>query len=330
MPQVSIFVQAYNTRRFLGECLESVLAQPCPGDLEIIVIDDASTDGTEAVARSFRDPRIRFIRHEQNRGAIATANEGYALAQGAFVARLDSDDRYRPEFLARTVPVLQADPRLGLVYGDIAMIDPEGRVTVPRGNVRRGGRPARGNEWLALLEDNFIPAPTTLMRREALRPWLPIPPQLRFLDWYLTVGVTEEWESCYLDEVLADYRIHGENMHRAMIRDRSGEATVFRVLDMVFSRPARRAEKTAARHRIYAANYLVQGDKYFGYGMNADARRCYLRAIRHRPALLGDVALLRHLVATGFRRRHYEAAKHFLRPLSGGKPPGPPKEERAA
>ncbi|MGH9174074.1 MAG: glycosyltransferase family 2 protein, partial [Vicinamibacterales bacterium] len=76
--RVSFFIQAYNTEAFVGECIESILDQRGSHDIEVLVIDDASTDGTAREIGRFTDERVRFVQHRTNRGAIATANEGYA------------------------------------------------------------------------------------------------------------------------------------------------------------------------------------------------------------------------------------------------------------
>jgi glycosyltransferase involved in cell wall biosynthesis len=308
-PRVSFFVQAFNTAAYVGECLESILQQQCPYAFDVLAIDDASTDGTAAEMARFSDPRLRVVRHEQNHGAIATANEGYASTAGEFVVRVDSDDRLRPGFLNKTVPRLIESPDLGLVYTDIAAIDADGALTSPGGLVHRQNRPARGNEFLPLLLENYIPAPSTMVRREALAPLLPIPEDFRFLDWYLTTGITERWNSEYVDEVLADYRIHSDNMHRAMIRDRGGETTSLRVLDALFQRPARQDEKRRWRRRVYASCYLTYAQKYFGCGMNRDAVRCYWRAATTRPATLLKPGVARHFAGALIGRRRYESLK---------------------
>ena len=95
-PHISFVVPAYNTENYLADCLDSILNQEGDWDFEVILVDDASTDGTEKVARSYTDPRIRYTRHESNRGAVVTINEGFERAEGELVARIDSDDRYRP------------------------------------------------------------------------------------------------------------------------------------------------------------------------------------------------------------------------------------------
>ncbi len=313
-PRVTIFVQAYNTAAYVGECLASVLAQQSRFALEVLVIDDASRDGTAEMIGSFTDPRVRVIRHLRNTGAIATANEGYAMARGEFIARLDSDDRLRPHFVERTVSALQANPQSGLAYGDVVTIDDAGRVTSPGGVIRRSG-PTVGNELFPLLLDNYIPAPATMVRREALASLLPIPSHYRFLDWYVTTGISERWDSCFIPEVLADYRVHGANMHHAMILDRGGEATSEEILNRLFQRPARGDEKRRWRRRVYARHFLTYAKKYFGCGMNADARRCYRRAIQLEPTLLFQTGVARHFVATALGRQFYESAKARFRAL---------------
>lgn len=310
--RVSFFVQAYNTESYVGECIQSVLDQRGTDDFEVLVIDDASTDATSREIAKFKDSRLRFVHHPDNQGAIATANEGYASVEGDAVVRVDSDDRLRPDFLLETIPRLQEDPTRGLVYGDIATIDSGGQITCAGGMVRRDGRPPAGNEFFPLLLENFIPAPSTLVRREALMPLLPIPSTFRFLDWYVTTGITERWNSFYVDEVLADYRVHSANMHYTMVLDGTGELTSAQILERLFRSPHRGEEKARWRRRAYASHYLTYADKYFGCGLNSDARRCYLQAIVHRPNLVLKPGVVRRLAATVIGRRLYESAKAHL------------------
>ena len=310
--RVSFFVQAYNTEQYVGECIQSILDQRGSYELDVLVIDDASTDATAAEIARFRDARLRFVRNSANRGAIATANDGYRSVSGDAIVRVDSDDRLRPDFLAKTMPRLEEDPARGLVYGDIATVDAHGRITCEGGMVRRGVRPAAGNEFFSLLLENFIPAPGTVVRRDALMPLLPIPAGYRFLDWYLTTGITERWDSYYVDEVVADYRLHSANMHHAMVLDRTGEVTSAQILERLFSNGFRSEEKARWRRRAYGSHYLTYADKYFGCGLNDDARRCYLHAIWNQPTLSLDPGVMRRLLATVIGRRLYESAKsHF-------------------
>ena len=310
--RISFFVQAYNTARYIGECLESILRQEGGYTFDVLVIDDASTDGTpEAIAR-VKDPRVRVVRHERNHGAMATANEGYLAVSGDFLVRIDSDDRLRPAFLSKTVPPLVANPRLGMVYGDVATVDEAGRITAEGGVVERRGLPETGNEFFPLLMENYVPAPTTLVRRSALAGVLPAPAGLSFVDWHVTTAVTERWDSQYVPEVLADYRVHPRNMHRTMILDRSGETSSLAIIEARLAGSWRAAEKRQWRRRVRASHYLIHADKYFGAHMTADARRCYWRAIRTRPVTLFQPGVARRLAGSVVGRRSYDSLKALL------------------
>lgn len=310
-PLVSIFVQTYQHEAFVGECLASILTLRGGYDLEVIVVDDASKDRTVEVVRACRDPRVRLISHEHNRGCISTANEGYAAARGRYVARIDGDDRYRPHFLDRVIPVLEQHPAVGVVYGDIAMVDPRGQLSATGGCVRgqRQGRPAMGNELIPLLHGNFLPAPSTIGRAEAWRAVLPIPAHLHYLDYYMTTQAAHVWDFAFVDEVLADYRIHPGNQHSRMVLDGTGERSTLEILDLAFARGEHAALKCGARLAIYANAYLDYATKYFGAHLTREARRCFLEALRRRPQLIVNPRVARHLLGTLIGPSAYAALK---------------------
>ena len=313
-PLVSIFVQTYQHEAFIGECLASILAQRGGHGLEVIVVDDASKDRTVEFVRACRDPRVRLVSHEHNQGCISTANEGYAAARGKYVARIDGDDRYRPHFLDRVIPLLEQHPAVGVVYGDIAMVDPQGRLSAADGCVRaqRQGRPAVGNELIPLLHGNFLPAPGTIGRAEAWRAVLPIPAHLHYLDYYMTTQAAHVWDFAFVDEVLADYRIHPGNQHSRMVLGSTGERSTIEILDRAFDRPERAVEKAACREAIYARNALDYAEKYFGVNYNTDARRCYWEALRRQPQWLFRPGVARHFAGTLMGRGCYEQIKRLL------------------
>jgi glycosyltransferase involved in cell wall biosynthesis len=110
-PLVSVIVPVYNGERFLREAIESILAQTY-SPIEVIVVDDGSTDDTAEIARSFGD-RVRCIR-QANAGPAVARNNGLAAATGEFVAFLDADDTWTSEKLARQLACFDADPDLGI------------------------------------------------------------------------------------------------------------------------------------------------------------------------------------------------------------------------
>ncbi|MGO4433768.1 glycosyltransferase family 2 protein, partial [Paenarthrobacter sp. RAF9] len=117
-PTVSVVVPCYNYGHYLPQAVGSALAQEGV-DVEVIVVDDASTDGSAAVAwrLASSDPRISVVHHATNQGHIATYNDGLARAGGRYVTLLSADDLLAPGALARAAALMEANPRVGMVYG---------------------------------------------------------------------------------------------------------------------------------------------------------------------------------------------------------------------
>jgi glycosyltransferase involved in cell wall biosynthesis len=319
IPLVSFVIPCYNYGRFLSDCLNSILRQKGDYDFEVIVIDDGSTDVTPEILRSFSDLRIRISRHVTNRGHVATVNEGLRQARGAFVARIDPDDRYRPHFLSTVLEKFSAFPDVGLIYGDAAIINEQGEITAECSDRVHGVQDFKGNEFVRLLEENFICAPTVIARREAWQKALPVPEGLAFHDWYFTLMMARQYDFYYVNQVLAEYRVHSENHHGKVVRNKSEEPSIFWLLDCIFSEPEKTRElegqKQRKKRRIYGVHYLTLADKYFGSHMATDARRCYFRALRYRPGYLLQPAILRRLAATFIGYKAYECLKASARSM---------------
>ncbi len=118
---VSVVIPSYNRANVLPRAVKSVLAQTYQ-DFEIIIIDDCSKDNTQEVVKNFNDPRIRYIRHEINKGGNAARNTGIKAANGEFVAFLDSDDEWLPTKLEKQIPLFD-NPNVGLVYCGFIFIE---------------------------------------------------------------------------------------------------------------------------------------------------------------------------------------------------------------
>lgn len=315
-PEVSFVLPCYNLGRYLPDCLNSIFAQKDLPSFEVIAVDDGSTDNTAEVLQSFSRPELIAVHQPANRGHAATVEEGLRRARGKYVARIDPDDRYRPHFLKQALPKLRSTPEVVLVYGDAAIINEQGQVTDERSDRLHGGRDFKGNEYVRLLERNFICSPTVIARRESWLKALPVPANLVFHDWYFTLSMAREGEFYFIANVLAEYRVHPGNLHAAIARDRREEESVFWLLDRLFSSPERdaglEARKQRAKRRIYAAHFLDFANKYFGFRIDAEARRCYLRALAGRPewALRPDV--VRRLAGTLIGRNRYEAIKNTV------------------
>src|SRR5262245_8452920 len=112
-PTISVVIPAYNLAPFIAECIESVLAQT-RRDFEVIVVNDGSTDDTEARIMSYRD-HIVYCSHP-NSGVMRTRNAGIAAARGQYIAVVDGDDRWEPRYLEVLAGRLDADPQLGAAF----------------------------------------------------------------------------------------------------------------------------------------------------------------------------------------------------------------------
>ncbi len=158
-PRFSVVIAAFNAAETVASAVGSVLAQTQP-DLEVIVVDDGSSDRTSDVVARIDDPRVRSI-SQPNRGPAAARNAGIAIAMGTYVAFLDSDDLYLPRYLELSERALESAPAVGFAYTDAYVFDDvSGRVR-RRSAMARNRPPVpaptdRDQFLLALLERNFV------------------------------------------------------------------------------------------------------------------------------------------------------------------------------
>jgi GT2 family glycosyltransferase len=124
-PRVTVLVPVYRGAEIVGKAIESVLTQTFE-DFELLLVDDCSPDDSVAVIESYDDPRIRLLRNEENLGQIGTLNRGLREARGAYIARLDQDDRCLPKRLELQVAILDAEPSVALVGGWMTIVDEAG------------------------------------------------------------------------------------------------------------------------------------------------------------------------------------------------------------
>jgi hypothetical protein len=210
VPSVTALVCAFDYERYVAEAVESALAQDYAGPLEVLVVDDGSTDGTAEILRGFGDA-IRVVRQE-NAGLGAATARGIAESRGELIALLDADDAWRPDKLRRQVEVLTARPEVGLVYSDLEIVDADGRLQHPSFFAHHGIEPLRGRPVGALLRNNVVPAPTIVFRRELAEHVLPFPAGVVTQDWWLAVRIAGVAELDCVPLPLTRNRIHGANM----------------------------------------------------------------------------------------------------------------------
>jgi glycosyltransferase involved in cell wall biosynthesis len=202
-PALTVIMPAYNARAFIGEAIESVLAQTF-ADFELVIVDDGSTDDTLDVMRSFSDPRVRVLT-QRNQGAGAARRAAMAAARAPIVACADADDISRPERFAIQKGFLDTHPDHVLVASQLALFDdatgePLGRTTYVREDADIERR---------LLLFNPIPQPSVMFRMWAYREaggYTATYPTAEDYDLWLRMHRLGRFH--VLDEPLVDYRIH--------------------------------------------------------------------------------------------------------------------------
>lgn len=218
-PRVSVVIPSYNHERYLEETIRSVLDQRGV-DLELVVIDDGSRDGSWDLIQRMaqQDARLRPFRQE-NQGAHAAINAGLRAGRGDFLAVLNSDDRYHPDRLATLLQLAEAGNGLDFISTGLRLIDDDSRLTTEHvwlEEYERMRASAHDNGlWETLLERNFTVSTSNFFFRRSLYEALgPIRPLRYNMDWdyalraYLREPARFAWRD---DLVLWDYRLHGSN-----------------------------------------------------------------------------------------------------------------------
>jgi glycosyltransferase involved in cell wall biosynthesis/ubiquinone/menaquinone biosynthesis C-methylase UbiE len=210
MPAVSVIMPSYQHARFLPEAIESVLAQTFT-DLELIIIDDRSTDGSQEIIRRYavRDPRVVMAFHTVNHGIPRTVNDGLSRATGTYVAFIASDDIWAPEKLAMQYQVLLNDPDL-VVWSEAELINEAGE---PMNMAFSESCPVvtrrySGNIFRDLLWGNYVLASTMMLSRDAACE-VGFCEDLRYLnDYRFIVDLSYRHKFLWIGVPLVQYRVH--------------------------------------------------------------------------------------------------------------------------
>jgi hypothetical protein len=293
-PLVSVVMLSYNHAPYLPAAIESVLGQTLQ-DLELVVGEDGSSDGSLEIARRYAeaDSRVRVLTHpgHENRGIGATVNLVRSATSGSYQLGLPSDDMLYPDALERLVAYLEAHPEVGYVYGYAHMIDAEGRKLELQG--RSGPEPrlfgrdltADGRIVERLVQGNAIAAMTALWRRACLDQTGDEHPGLVYGDWEHQTRGAAHWEVAFIPRALARYRVHGANTSVDVAR----ETKVRRQLEvtLVLRERAPSVGGRLAEPRVRAALELQVGYLRFAAGEKG-GERDLRTAFERDPSLAAD------------------------------------------
>jgi glycosyltransferase involved in cell wall biosynthesis len=276
-PLVSVCISAYNVELYLAESIRSVLAQTYD-NLEIIVLDNGSADGTFGVAQSFTDPRVRSLRVAENMGAYQAMNYLVTMTTGKYVAVYHSDDVYEPTIVERELARLTAHPDVGAVFTMLSFMDESGRIF--------GGAnlpPMLAGKDTFTYQDvirallwrkcTFLPCPTFMVRREVFDAVGPFRPERYGIgtDLEMWLRLVRRYPIAIIDERLIRYRRGPHQWSSRYLDGRTEREAYFQVMDEYLDMDGWRAKLAPVdlvEHRFHdiddatfrAANMVRKGD----------------------------------------------------------------------
>lgn len=298
-PLLSVIIPAYNYGRFLKQTISSVLDQGYD-DIEILVLDNASTDGTPDVVASFaKEPCVRYLCNSRNVGPSYNVLNGIQIAQGRYLSLLMADDYYNPGYLSSLLPRLLRKPEAVVGYTSIRWVNEQGQALhAPRHPGYHcedydGGR----NEVAELLiHDNYIPPSATLIQREPLlQVWRRDPLLNGAGDWLSMLQVAEQYpDFVFLSEPGVTYRAHAAQLSTEFYSSNAPLADHIRLVEGVFERNAEgrlrgRELDVAAHLRRRLALYPSELDSPLGMRVRDLCKRLEALAASGESALFSII-----------------------------------------
>jgi glycosyltransferase involved in cell wall biosynthesis len=278
LPLVSVVTPSYNQARFLEATLRSVLEQDYP-NIEYLVVDGASTDGSVDIIRRYAD-RLTWWVSEKDSGQSEAINKGLRKARGQIVGWLNSDDVYLPGAVSAAVNTFQSNPTAAVVYGDALAIDADGKVF----NTMHG----RPYSLVDLMAFNIICQPAAFMRRSVLEQVDYLNPAYNLLmDTLLWINLAQIAPVVYVPQAWAAARYHDQAKNRTRGAAYGKEAKV--LVEDLRSRPEFSEIIAANEKRIMAGVNRFDGFYLTDAGQPGEALRAYGRTFKlHPPTALND------------------------------------------
>ena len=285
-PLVSILIPTYNRADYLGSAIDSGLAQTYE-NIEIIVHDDASTDGTPALLAQYRDPRLRIIRTEDNHGMLGGWNYIVTKAKGEYLKFLASDDLLEPSCVAELVASAQSHPMAALITCQRKFIDWRGEVVSKLGfanknTVVNGKDHAR---WiLTTLRENKIGEPTAVLYPTKLvkKAGEYDPTFSQFADFEYWIRLLEFGDLVYVHKPLCSFRTHEGSNTSSAIRDGRFITEIFALIAKYYKAPYLVTFGLTEKDRLKVIktktlDTLKNIKDLFVHGQLAQARRYFAR-----------------------------------------------------
>ncbi len=301
-PLVSVVLPAYNCERTVGRAIESALRQAFDA-LEVVVVDDGSTDGTRKVVEGFGNA-VRFFT-QPNRGAAAARNRALREARGAFVAFLDADDEFLPGRITGGIGPMVEDPEVGATFCRLYRQYPDGTRDI-YGEAYLRSRAFPEYLW----PSSLVQTSGATCRRAVIDRAGPIDESLRChdeLDLWIRIG--EVSKTVLIPDALAVFHDTPGSYSKRWADDRS-EADFYRVIEKALQRSPERY--AAHRSVILADAHLHWGILYIVRGNHRRARSFLRRSLRARPSAHAAALLAASWLPHGPVRAVVKRAKRLL------------------
>ncbi|MDD5050824.1 MAG: glycosyltransferase [Candidatus Pacebacteria bacterium] len=246
LPLVTVLMPVYNCEKFLKEAMQSVLDQTYE-NIEFLIIEDGSADRTSNVISSFSDPRIKVICHEKNEGLIRSLNEGLRIASGAYIARMDGDDKMLPNRIREQVEYMEKNTRVGICGTWIRIL---GTNSIGRYRAKKDETRAR------LLFNSPLAHPSVILRTKLFRD-KNLTYSLAFPhaeDYELWTRVILHAEIVNIPKVLLLYRRH-ESQVSKLYRDDQIESTLKASLNLLATYNIRPDEDEMGIQKFIVSGY---------------------------------------------------------------------------
>ena len=291
---LSVIIPTYNRAYIISRAIQSVLQQTYQ-DFEILVVDDGSKDNTHEIMESIRDERIKYIRHEINRGPAAARNTGIMAARGNYIAFLDSDDLWLPEKLERQMAAFANAPsQVGVVYVRVLEVEGDSKTFIPPNHVIK----REGNLYYDLIsKGNFVYPSAALVRRDCLTKVGMLDEQLYTSeDWDLWIRIAKYYHYKYVDELLVVYSIIPDSLTNKTDRLIRGHEQILE----------KHYEDIKKDKRLLAKFYTNMGDYLCSRKQLKLGRQYFIRAATAYPFNIESPVLA--YIASLLGQRGYDAA----------------------
>ena len=294
-PLVSVVIPTYKRAHLLRKAIQSALAQEQAGELfemEIIVVDDCSPDDTAKVVAEF--PAVQYLRLPENRGASGARNAGIKRAKGKYIALLDDDDEFLTHKLMVQVPLLEAHPEIGVLYGQSVVTGGETPLLLwpqwgPSGNVF---------EEFVTTTDDFLHPPTWLVRRELFEQagfFDESKAGMEHYDMALRIAALTQWMFLPGGPV-ARGRYSQQGLWYSTIANGTNEQQLPMIVEAALSRLPATADADRIRRKARAAVCAsIAHQRWWAGGGLEPTKAHLLRAVREAPWLLQEPAVLEWL-----------------------------------